>query len=534
MFRVLTCQSQKKCRNFNFPWRVRIIKLNTMENNAALPDHGRHEDGISLTTGNVIMGSKQDDSSCHMVKMNEDKINDLQGYQNLLEVPAPVATPTPTSNANTRTDIRSQIKTRIPQLPMTATPPQTPLTNVTTEIGSWKVSTPPSIEALRAMYQSSRRPGPYNITPMQGITPMCHPSTCPPLPLLCTEMQSADTMITNQHLCDSIGTGSRVASSNSTLLQEDWASLFRNISTSDSATQENIKQAYAALTRTSMTNPVGEASWQFQKPIHLQSVIKEQESKGVIGDIGRHNEDNATEPPTKKSKKLVGTCTVSEKKGYNLISSDDISSNNNERTMSKTDENTEQEDNEFAAMIDREIQGKVGPQNHTQQHVIPQLVRSEREQHMISRKIQRLLLIRHCSICTIPIPPPPHPPLAFPCPPLSFLPDICGTCIDSDTTKVPPPSGGVFAQQHLPTNQVAVCPVTSHCAEGKALCAHILSCKLKKCMYRGCLTTREVLGHHMRCRIKECEVCSPVRVLDQKRRRSVERREENAKKRETK
>ena len=501
-----------------------------MKNNVALPDHGRGEDdvsrGVSSTIGNIIIGSKHDESSCHVVKMNEDKIDDQRGYQNLLEVPVPVATPTPTT-ANTRTDIHSQIQAPIPPLPMMTTPPQTPLTNVLTEIGSWKVSTPPSMEALRAMYQSSRRPGPYNSTPIQGITPMYYPSTNPPLPFLCTQMQSAPTMIANQHLCDSTRTGSTMASSNSTLLQEDWASLFRNISTSDGTTQENIKQAYAALTSTSMTNPAGEA---LQKQIHLQSVIEEQESKGVISDIGRHHEDIATEPPTKKSKKLFGTCTVSDKEGYSQISSHEISSNNDKRTMSKTDENTEQGDKDMDAVIDREIEGIVGFRDHTQQHAIPPaLVRSEREQHIVSRKIQRLLLIRHCSTCTFPIPPPPHPHLEIPCPPLSFPPDFCGTCIDSDTTT--PSSGGLFVHQHHPTDDVAVCPVTSHCAEGKALCAHILSCKLKKCTYRGCLTTREVLGHHMRCRIKECEICSPVRMLDQKRRHSVERCEENAKKR---
>ena len=88
------------------------------------------------------------------------------------------------------------------------------------------------------------------------------------------------------------------------------------------------------------------------------------------------------------------------------------------------------------------------------------------------RKIQRLLLIRHCTQCSKPF-----------------------------SNSAP----GYF------------CPVTSHCAEGKALCAHIKTCKLDDCTYEKCLTSREVLGHYMKCKDLGCMVCGPVRSRDKER-----------------
>lgn len=503
-----------------------------MDNKISRPDHDRREDdasagGISSTTGNIIMGSSsqgQDESSSHTGKMSNDGKDNQGGYENALGVQVPVATPTPTTNANTRTDIRSQMKALIPPLPIMATPPQTPLTDAMTDIGSWKVSTPPSIDALRAMYQSSRRPGPHSSTPMTGVTPMYRPDTSfPSLTSLFPQMhQSGASRRTDHHPIASVGPGSMMAADNSALLEEDWATLFRNISTSDVATQGNIEQAYAALSRTTTTNPAVEAFWKFQQ-INLQSAIEEKESKSLTDDILRHNEDDAImEPPAKKSKKLVATSGSESEK---VVLRSPISSNDDKCTMFITDDKTEQESEGIGAMHDVENDVRDSSQDYEQQHAIQQstqtLARTEREKHIISRKIQRLLLIRHCSTCTVPVSPPPLLPLAIPCPPLSFPTDFCGPCTDSDMTDVSPPSAGVSVQH---TNMADVCPVTSHCAEGKALCAHILTCKLKNCTYRGCLTTREVLGHHMRCRDKKCEVCSPVRVLDLKRRYGNERR----------
>lgn len=97
---------------------------------------------------------------------------------------------------------------------------------------------------------------------------------------------------------------------------------------------------------------------------------------------------------------------------------------------------------------------------------------NEKDQKLVRRKIQRLLLIRHCTQCSKPF-----------------------------SNSAP----GYF------------CPVTSHCAEGKALCAHIKTCKLDDCTYEKCLTSREVLGHYMKCKDLGCMVCGPVRSRDKER-----------------
>ena len=99
------------------------------------------------------------------------------------------------------------------------------------------------------------------------------------------------------------------------------------------------------------------------------------------------------------------------------------------------------------------------------------------DSQLIRRKIQRLLLIRHCTTCSI--------------------------------RSIPLPTTGYF------------CPVTSHCAEGKALCAHIKTCKLDDCTYKKCLTTRQVLGHYMNCRDAECKICGQVRSRDKRRRNQM-------------
>ena len=96
------------------------------------------------------------------------------------------------------------------------------------------------------------------------------------------------------------------------------------------------------------------------------------------------------------------------------------------------------------------------------------------QDELIRRKIERLLLIRHCTKCSI------------------------------RSKNIADP--GYF------------CPVTSRCAEGKALCAHIKKCKRADCTYKKCLTTREVLGHYMKCRDASCKICGPVRSRDKRRR----------------
>ena len=465
----------------------------------------------SLTTCNNIMSSNQEERSRDMSK-EVDGNNIRGGCHDQLEVP--VATPTPTSFANTRNDIRSQMKSIIPPLPMMTTPPQTPLVfaNAMMDIGSWKVSTPPSTDALRALYQSSRRSG----TPFKGITSLYHPGTFPPLPPLFEPPNLPDTfqtqsaaMLQNQQMIASVGSVSMMASAKS-LLDEDWASLFRNISTGEVANQGNGNNAYAAPSHSRTTEPTADAAWHLQRPLQLDSTSIQKESMGADGNFQRSEDNLHIEPPTKKTKTL-GFCDPEEylaphRECHSISSNDKL-------TSLKHDVNAEHEDN-AAVMNDGTNEVNIGPQDKLLQPIIQQPTttqvapRSEREQHIISRKIHRLLLIRHCSTCPVPIdpPPPPPPPIAISGTPLSFPTNLCGPCNEYD-----------LPQQKL-TKIVSVCPVTSHCAEGKALCAHVLSCKLKNCTYRGCLTTREVLGHHLRCREKDCEICSPVRVLDQKRR----------------
>lgn len=136
---------------------------------------------------------------------------------------------------------------------------------------------------------------------------------------------------------------------------------------------------------------------------------------------------------------------------------------------------------------------------------------SVKEQRILRRKIQRLLLIRHCSTCAIP--PPPlvtiRGPSSKSITPSSGLPDRCGPCedeADNNEDSAPPQA----------SSGVMVCPVTSHCAEGKALCAHIRTCQVEGCKYKKCLTSREVLGHYKGCRDRACEICGPVRALDRR------------------
>mmetsp|Transcript_13111 Transcript_13111/g.22473 ORF Transcript_13111/g.22473 Transcript_13111/m.22473 type:complete len:710 (-) Transcript_13111:204-2333(-) len=119
---------------------------------------------------------------------------------------------------------------------------------------------------------------------------------------------------------------------------------------------------------------------------------------------------------------------------------------------------------------------------------------SEKDQRILRRKIQRLLLIRHCSTC--PIPP---------------RPLATATTLEG--------RGSMVLDEPTKSRWINVCPVTSHCSEGKALCAHIRTCKLEDCKYKKCLTSREVLGHHKNCRDVACKICGPVRALNSQRRR---------------
>ena len=123
----------------------------------------------------------------------------------------------------------------------------------------------------------------------------------------------------------------------------------------------------------------------------------------------------------------------------------------------------------------------------------------EKEKRILRRKIERLLLIRHCSTCNFSLPLHVETPCLMPSSPTDHR-----TSLDVDR--------GFFSVAE-PTQLLPVCPNTD-CAEGKALCAHIRTCKLAKCSYPRCLTSREVLGHYKKCRDESCEICGPTRALD--------------------
>ena len=78
------------------------------------------------------MSSNQEERSRDMSK-EVDGNNIRGGCHDQLEVP--VATPTPTSFANTRNDIRSQMKSIIPPLPMMTTPTARMMKMMTTDDG---------------------------------------------------------------------------------------------------------------------------------------------------------------------------------------------------------------------------------------------------------------------------------------------------------------------------------------------------------------------------------------------------------------
>jgi hypothetical protein len=101
---------------------------------------------------------------------------------------------------------------------------------------------------------------------------------------------------------------------------------------------------------------------------------------------------------------------------------------------------------------------------------------------LIRRKVRRLLLIRHATRCKVPLP---------------------------------------TSEYNANGSNVCMCPVSSHCADGKRLASHIRKCRDVKCQYKWCLTTRDVLSHYKSCRDRKCEICGPVRAMH--------RREEQAK-----
>lgn len=109
---------------------------------------------------------------------------------------------------------------------------------------------------------------------------------------------------------------------------------------------------------------------------------------------------------------------------------------------------------------------------HEEQH--EEVAAAKRDQDVIRRKVQRLLLIRHATRCKVALP-------------------------SSET-------GADASHEHI-------CPFSSHCAEAKRLASHIRKCRDTNCQYKWCLTTRDILCHYRSCRDRRCEICGPVRAM---------------------
>jgi hypothetical protein len=55
------------------------------------------------------------------------------------------------------------------------------------------------------------------------------------------------------------------------------------------------------------------------------------------------------------------------------------------------------------------------------------------------------------------------------------------------------------------------CPIVLNCLEAKQLFRHVTTCKLKKCNYKDCNTSKKLLYHFSFCDNTYCNVCEPVR-----------------------
>jgi len=55
------------------------------------------------------------------------------------------------------------------------------------------------------------------------------------------------------------------------------------------------------------------------------------------------------------------------------------------------------------------------------------------------------------------------------------------------------------------------CKRTAHCSSMKRLWEHIKTCKDEECAYPHCISSRYVLGHYRKCKDQSCEICEPVR-----------------------
>lgn len=194
--------------------------------------------------------------------------------------------------------------------------------------------------------------------------------------------------------------------------------------------------------------------------------------------------DLLMQPPSKKSK-LTGSNEGNASNDSNTTTTFQCS-----KTMSKPPDNSDNDDDGRMSPVTEQVySGDKEEEPRRSSLTIEDLEEDQRrrcrmerviddsQDELIQRKIERLLLIRHCTKCSI------------------------------RSKNITDP--GYF------------CPVTSRCAEGKALCAHIKKCKRADCTYKKCLTTREVLGHYMKCRDASCKICGPVRSRDKRRRNQM-------------
>jgi len=386
-------------------------------------------------------------------------------------------------------------------------------------------NTPQMVQTLAALYQSSRRS--RNNTPVTGVKPKA-PIVLPPPPPLYQKNGSDDdnrqTMITSTAgkgsndssiMTGSIGspafgldysTRSMMSTANAIMTlsmqtQRPEPPLTTHVAAQPSLSEDCIientrEDEYghinrdAALTVPSLSS--GSAA------TDLSEIPTGNKLEGANGASLKRspplelNTEMNSEPPRKKPSILCGDMTATPSMSIKSGVSFDVIAYRSSRLSALTTDSGFQipedlrDENHEGTSQDIEFQMPLKGEDTLDE------TEREREERIIRRKIQRLLLIKHCSTCR-------HQgtPVNEIHIPQSSAPDICKPCDETEPDYT--------------SSMLDVCPVTSRCAEGKALCAHIRTCKLPDCKYKWCITSREVLGHYMSCKDPTCRICEPVR-----------------------
>ena len=384
------------------------------------------------------------------------------------------------------------------------------------------------VEALAALYQSSRRS--RNNTPTTGVKPKA-PIVFPPAPPLYFQKGGRESVNQQVTMTSSAAAGPNVSSiltgsvdtagnssrgSMTTALPASPVAIHETAQPSLSedhtiedmtpADSRNDEYAHshrdAALTVPSLSSgsaasDANEILTGKLEGVEIASPQANRTSLKRSSPLGYHDEIDS-EPPRKKYSIPCGAMSE-ESDELPPAASFDIIAYRSSRLSGLTTENG----SPILEYLRYEREGTsqdIDFQLPLKEDKTPTETEREREDRIIRRKVQRLLLIKHCSTCRYR-----NTPMNEIRIPSSSEPFICKPCDDTQP-------------KYASSTMLEVCPVTSRCAEGKALCAHIRTCKLQDCTYKRCVTSREVLGHYMSCKDRTCRICEPVRHKGRKRR----------------